>query len=199
MAKRKRADQKGLKRADALTRRRRIDDFVRIRLDGAKFWDLWAFVREQEAVAGSAWFLSPGEEPMSDQQLYRYQQEADKAILASVSKDREKSLKLGLARRENLYAKAVTSGDLRTALGVLRDEAELRGLYPEKKPPARDDAPAPITVIIVPAEENRRVHFTDHEPPAVLGPATDREDDVRRQAGDPVPSASRAEPRVLQP
>jgi hypothetical protein len=38
-----------------------------------------------------------------------------------------------LAQRANVYAKALSAGDYRTALAVLKDTAELQGLYPPKK------------------------------------------------------------------
>jgi hypothetical protein len=112
----------------------RLDDVLRIRLDGAEFWDLCEFVREKETEEGSAWHLADGEAPLSDRQLYRYLARADKAIGESVEHHRERSVKRHLAQRRALYGKAVLSGDLRTALAVLRDEAQLRGLYPVVSP-----------------------------------------------------------------
>lgn len=140
--------RKARQHATDLVALRRVEDFVRIRLDGAEFWDLRDFVREKEKEAGSAWFLGPEQEALSDSQLHRYRQEADKLIRASVATDREKLLKEHLARRRSLYAKATLAGDLSTALAVLRDEAKLVGLYPEdkKKPPA--DVPAVAVLFI---------------------------------------------------
>jgi hypothetical protein len=57
---------------------------------------------------------------------------ADALILRSHERSRKKLLRRHLAQRRNLFAKAVISGDYRTALAVARDEAELQGLYPPK-------------------------------------------------------------------
>jgi hypothetical protein len=108
----------------------RVNDALRIRLDGAEFWDLREFVREE---AGSAWHLEPGENPLSDSQIRRYQQWADAAIDASGERSRKKLLRRHAAKRRNLYAKAVLAGDHRTALACLSDEAKLLGLYPAER------------------------------------------------------------------
>src|SRR5262245_10990160 len=112
---------------------RRVEDLLRIRLDGAEWWDVREFVREKEGEEGSAWQLGPGATPLSDSQIRRLLAKADGAVEASHMRSRRKLLRRHLAQRRNLYAKAVLAGDLRTALACLRDEAELRGLYPPKK------------------------------------------------------------------
>ena len=38
-----------------------------------------------------------------------------------------------LAKLANLFAKAISQGDVRAALAVLREEAQLHGLYDEAK------------------------------------------------------------------
>jgi hypothetical protein len=120
-------------RADKAQVARRIDDILRIRLDGAEFWDVREFVREKEKEQRSAWFLAEGEEPLSDGQIRRYQQKADRLMLQSHERNRKKLLRRHLAQRRNLYARATTTGDIRTALAVLQDEAKLEGLYPPQK------------------------------------------------------------------
>ena len=111
----------------------RVEEVLRIRLDGAEVWDLREYVREKEQEAGSVWELPPGGKPLSDSQLWRYLAKADRLIAESCRASRKKVLRQHLAQRRNLYAKAVSSGDYRTALAVLRDEAELQGIYPPKK------------------------------------------------------------------
>lgn len=111
----------------------RVTELVRIRLDGAQFWDVREYVREKEREPGSPWFLIEGRTPLSDTQLGRYIQRADKAIQRSVREKRGRVMRRHLARRENLYAKAVNAGDVNTALAVLRDDAKLRGLYEGKR------------------------------------------------------------------
>jgi hypothetical protein len=112
---------------------RRVEELLRIRLDGAEFWDLREYVREKEKEEGSAWHLAPGATPLSDSQIRRLASRADALIAASRERSRRKAVRLHLARRRNLYAKAVLQGDIRTALAVLRDEAELLDLYPARK------------------------------------------------------------------
>ena len=112
---------------------RRVEEVIRIRLDGAEFWDVCEFAREKEGEEGSAWFLSPNDKPMSDSNLRRYIAKADAIIETSTARNRKKLIRQHTAKRRNLYAKAVLSADYRTALACLRDEAELLALYPNAK------------------------------------------------------------------
>jgi hypothetical protein len=120
-------------KADKALVARRVDELLRIRLDGAEDWDVRNYVREKQSEAGSAWFLAEGEIPLSDSQIWRYQQRADKLMMATRSHNRRQVRNRHLAQRRNLYARAVTTGEIRTALAVLRDEAEMLGLY-ERRP-----------------------------------------------------------------
>jgi hypothetical protein len=125
--------------------RRRIDEILRIRLDGAERWDVCEYVREKEKEEGSVWFLAPGQEPLSDSSLWRYISHAEKAIQQSTDQGRKVMRKNHVAKRRNIYAKAVLSADYRTALACLDSEAKLLGLYPSSKievTDERDDAPA---------------------------------------------------------
>jgi hypothetical protein len=128
---------------------RRVDDILRIRLDGAEFHDVREFVREKEAEAGSAWFLPDGESPLSDSQIRRYQQKADEVMLASCEQSRKKLRKRHLAQRRNLYARALTTGDIRTALACLDSEAKLLKLFPSERPKPEPPAAAATLVRIV--------------------------------------------------
>lgn len=141
---------KPVPRATALTVLARVEDFVRILLDGAEFWDLREFVREKEKEEGSNWHLEERFAPLSDKMLWEYKSRAETMIKENSQKDRETLVTTGLAKRRNLYAKAVLAGDLRTALACIRDHDELAGLYPDPKappaakkglhPPCDDDA-----------------------------------------------------------
>jgi hypothetical protein len=111
---------------------RRVEELLRIVLDGAEMWDVREYVREKEQEEGSAWELPPGGKPLSDSQLWRYLARVNQLIAESCRASRKKLLRRHLAQRRNLYAKAVSQGDLRTALAVARDEAELQALYPDK-------------------------------------------------------------------
>jgi hypothetical protein len=120
-------------KADKALSARRVEDLLRIRLDGAQWWDVREYVREKEGEAGSAWFVAEGEGPLSDGQIRRYQTKADKLILSSHERSRKKLFRRHLAQRRHLYAKAVLAGDYRTALAVAVDEARLQGLYPAER------------------------------------------------------------------
>jgi hypothetical protein len=119
--------------AEKITVQRRIDDVVRIRLDGAEFRDLCEFVREKEGEVGSAWLLADGASPLSDSQIRRYQQRADGILTGARERSRKKAWRRHLAQRRHLYARAATSGDLGIALRCLQDEATMLGLYPSTK------------------------------------------------------------------
>src|SRR5262245_16561978 len=136
-------------------KRARVEEILRIRLDGAEIWDAREYVREKEAEEGSAWHLKPGEKPLSDSQLWRYLAEADRLIAESCRASRKKLLRRHLAQRRNLYAKAILAGDHRTALAVLRDEAEMQGLYPPRKiAPTTPDGGKPYGTDLTDAERH---------------------------------------------
>jgi hypothetical protein len=124
--------------ADKALAARRVEEVLRIRLDGAEFWDVRDFVREKEAEAGSAWHLAEDASPLSDSQIRRYQQRADALMMKAHERSRRKLFRRHLAQRRNLYARAVTTGEISTALAVLKDEATLLSLYerPVARPPA---------------------------------------------------------------
>jgi hypothetical protein len=107
---------------------KRVEDLLRIRLDGAQHWDVCEYVREKQAEPASCWFVAEGETPLSDSQIRRYLQRADEMIYATHERSRKRLFRRHLAQRRHLYARAVTTGDLRTALAVLQDEAKLTGL-----------------------------------------------------------------------
>jgi hypothetical protein len=111
----------------------RVTEILRIRLDGAEIWDVREYVREMEQQDGWPWQLAEGQKRLSDSQLWRYIARADREMEATSRACRRKLRRRHLAQRRALYAKALASGDYRTALAVLKDEAELRGLYPPKK------------------------------------------------------------------
>jgi hypothetical protein len=98
----------------------RIEEVLRIRLDGAEFWDVREYAREKEKEAGSPWELKEAAKPLSDGQLWRYVAQADKLIAESCRASRKKLVRRHLAKARNLFAKAVASGDIRAALACLK-------------------------------------------------------------------------------
>jgi hypothetical protein len=133
----------------------RVNEVIRIRLDGAEIWDLRNYVREKEQEAGSPWQLAEGQRPLSDSQLWRYLAEADKRLAESCRASRKRLLRRHLARRRNLYTRALAQGDIRAALAAARDECELLGLYPSPDHELREEVKR-LQRMVVEAEEARR-------------------------------------------
>lgn len=121
------------KRPGTLTVSRRVEEVVRIRLDGAEFWDVREYVHEKEREAGSAWERPPGGAPMCDDMVRRYMRKADRVCAQAARVRLPGLLRRHVAMRDNLYAKSVLAGDYRTALAVLADTDRLLGLYPDKR------------------------------------------------------------------
>jgi hypothetical protein len=109
----------------------RVTELLRRRLAGTEFWDIREYVREREQEEGSPWKLADGQKPLSDSQLWRYLARVDQRIADDCRASRKKQLRLHLAQRRCLYARALAQGDIRAALACKRDEAELLGLYPK--------------------------------------------------------------------
>jgi hypothetical protein len=123
---------------------KRVEEVLRIRLEGAAFWDVREYAREKEREEGSAWFLAEGQKPLSDGQLWRYIGQADRLAAENYRASRKRLLRRHLLRREHLYALAVNQGDVRAALAVLADAADLEGLRPPRKvAPTTPDGSAP--------------------------------------------------------
>jgi hypothetical protein len=70
---------------------------------------------------------------VSDRQLQRYTKIAYRQMAKAASRNRRQWLGLHLSKRRALYARCVKENDNRTALLILRDEADLLGLYPGTK------------------------------------------------------------------
>jgi len=106
-----------VKKSDRTTVSQRIEEVLRIRLDGAQFHDIVQYAAEKE------WGVN-------DRQLRNYIQRADELLVERQDKSRKKVVARHLAQRQSLYARAVNAADYRTALAILDSEAKLRGLYP---------------------------------------------------------------------
>ncbi len=94
----------------------RVAEVLRIRLDGASFLDVCTYANQK------GWSVS-------ERQCGRYIAKADEMLASQTEKRRRRQINLHLARRENLYARAVNAADYRTALAVLGDLAKLQDLY----------------------------------------------------------------------
>jgi len=99
---------------------RRIDEVLRIIVDGAEFHDIVQYAAEKQ------WGVK-------ERQLRNYIAKANDLLAQRRERDRDKLLARHIAQRRNLYARALNAADYRTALTVAKDEAELEGLYPPTK------------------------------------------------------------------
>jgi len=110
--------------ATELQVRQRVEELLRIRLDGAELWDIREYVREKVEAKDAVW----GEQLLSDSQLYRYLQRVNDLIEESCKGKRKQLFRIHLAKRRNLYAKAVAAADYRTALAIADSEVKLCGI-----------------------------------------------------------------------
>jgi hypothetical protein len=97
----------------------RVEEMLRIRLDGAQFHDVVQYAAEK------GWNLQ-------ERQIRTYIRRADALLVERRDKSRTQVIARHLAQRQALYARAVNAADYRTALAILDSDAKLRGLYPEK-------------------------------------------------------------------
>jgi hypothetical protein len=126
----------------------RTRDILRILLDGAEpGWDICEFVREQERQEGSVWHVGEGQ-PLSYSQVMRYVQKAENLIRESCRTSRKKLIRRHEAMRRALYAKAVSQGDIRAAVTVLKDLADLQGVYPPKRREVSGAGGGPVRVTL---------------------------------------------------
>jgi hypothetical protein len=97
--------------------RQRVEALLEIRLSGAEFSDLRRFAQENN------WGCS-------DAQIWRYVKKSDAILAETLERDREKIFNRHIGQRRALFARAMSVSDYPTCLRILRDEAELFGLYP---------------------------------------------------------------------
>jgi hypothetical protein len=102
-----------------------------IMLDGGELHDIREYASSQDNDTGKVpWGVS-------ERQLFRYMEQAWQVISDRAERRQDKIVARHLLTRRRLYAKAVEQGDLRLALHVQRDLAELEGAYPAKTPEAQ--------------------------------------------------------------
>jgi len=104
-------------------------------------------------------YASENDWKVSDRQIRRYLQSARRKAAETVARDREELIGRHLVERRVLYAKAVKANDLAVALRILRDEAQLCGLYPDG--PVSGDASVSLDVNIGMANQLRQEMLSD--------------------------------------
>ncbi|SRR5579883_1569430 len=113
---------------------RRIEEVLRIRLDGAEFWDVLQYIAEKQQAGEEPWKLPDGGKPIAERTIWWYIGRADQLLKDAFRKEagRKRLLRRHLAQRRNLFAKAVGQGDIRAALACLDSEAKLTGLFEDE-------------------------------------------------------------------
>ena len=107
------------KKACAAEVERRVNRVIDLLLGGAGYADI------TQVASSEGW-------PLGERHMREYMRRASDILKEQNKKDREEVLSLHLARRERLYAMCLNNGELKTALDVLKDLAEVQGLYPPK-------------------------------------------------------------------
>jgi hypothetical protein len=108
------------KKADNATVAQRVEEVLRIRLDGAEYHDILQYAAEK------GWGIN-------ERQIRTYIQRADDLLVERQECSRKRTIARHVAQRQALYARCVNAADFRTALAILADLAKLRGIYPDQE------------------------------------------------------------------
>lgn len=98
----------------------RLRDVAKLMVAGAEFAEIRQFASERQ------WGVT-------DRSIRRYMEKAYKRMAEASKRDSKQLLGRHLMQRRALYARCLKQGDHRTALNVLKDEANLQGVYPPTK------------------------------------------------------------------
>jgi hypothetical protein len=122
MAKKRKPDAsaKAKKKADTAEAARRVEEILRIRLDGAQYHDVVQYAAEK------GWDIR-------ERQIRGYIGRADDLLVERQEKSRRRLLARHIASRESLFARAVNAADLRTALAIKDSLAKLQGLFTDTR------------------------------------------------------------------
>ncbi len=118
---------------------RRVEAVFELRLGGATFADIREYATAPTDREGQK--LPPWD--VSDSQLWRYIARADALCKERCDARAGHLLARHLLRRERLYAHALDVGDYKTALAVLKDQAQLEGVYEARERPGQTAAGGP--------------------------------------------------------
>ena len=98
--------------------RKRVDDVLRIMLDGARYHDVVQYSAE------NGWNVR-------ERQLRQYMARARKLMAVDQRAKRRTLMVEHIAQRHQLFARAISTGDLRSALAILDSLAKLQALFPD--------------------------------------------------------------------
>jgi len=119
-AKKPNPDGKARRKAEAAEVALRVEEVLRIRLDGAQYHDVVQYVAEK------GWALK-------ERQVRNYIRRADDLLVERQERNRRRLLSRHIAQRDALFARAVNAADLRTALAVADSTAKLQGLFTDAR------------------------------------------------------------------
>jgi hypothetical protein len=123
-------------KSNKITAAARVRDVLRLILAGAEFGDIRQFASDR------GWNVC-------DRQIGRYVEKANAHFADAVVHDRNQMLGRHLMQRRALYARALKHNDIKVALMVLQDEAQLLGLYaPTKIAPTTPDGQEPFRLAV---------------------------------------------------
>jgi hypothetical protein len=108
------------KKSDNAETLKRVEEVLRIRLDGAQFHDIVQYGSEQGWNVG-------------ERQIRKYIARADDLLVERQEKSRKRLLARHVAQREALFARALNAADYRTALAVADSTAKLQGLFTDAR------------------------------------------------------------------
>jgi hypothetical protein len=108
------------RKAEAAQVALRVEEVLRIRLDGAQLHDVVHYAAEK------GWAVQ-------ERQLRNYIHRADDLLVERQEKSRKRLLARHVAQRDALFARAVNAADLRTALAVADSTAKLQGLFADAR------------------------------------------------------------------
>jgi hypothetical protein len=131
----------------------RVEAVFQLRLGGAEFHDIVEYANATQGEDGNP------KEPwgVKETQLRNYIKKADRLCKERLDAKADHLLARHLLQRRRLYAHAMEMGDYKTALAVLKDEAELEGLYPAKKAEVTGANGGPVATCRIITDEERNL------------------------------------------
>jgi hypothetical protein len=170
-------------KANKATVRARVDDILRVILDGAEPFQIRQYVSEMEGKGEPPWTVPEGGKPLSERQIRRYCDRADDLLAEAQRTNRKRLIRRHVGKLRNLFARAVNKGDERTALAALAAETKLLRLD-------EDEVSRQIQELRRELEALKRAQDdSDRDPPGAGGPAPE----PGAPSGDLQPAAAPAE------
>jgi hypothetical protein len=141
------------RKSEAAEVARRVEEVLRIRLDGAQYHDVLHYSAEK------GWGLK-------ERQIREYIARADDLLVERQEKKRKRVIARRLSMREALFARAVNAADYRTALAILSDMDKLQGHYTSDR-----DIKEVLRLAAVQEERIRELEDRLHDARPTPGPA----------------------------